>query len=368
MYEARQNKVISSHTLPCCKKKYTQHIYDNRILKQNTIQNSKKEYEFIASNRPIQGVFVSTSEPRQYSFDEIEDYITNNSDEFANLVDYLEKYNLTTDEMLKYIEEICDNEEVVYGCSGIEDVIEQTIQYMNVKMPQDTAETPEDIQILPMGNTDMALTGLYNRFPTIYSYSMATSSQKINENLQGPHTLSHVSTDYLLDNMRADYKWESQVPSPEEVATILDEIGVRDTNKKARYLNDYNKKFINMHSLIQKGLQKPTAILRELMEMHPMAVYSWRGNLNKDAKGVAASKNSLMGKGEIYGNKITVDRSWRPIGVDNQNLDQHPIAKHMLNFLMLRLSMVIPNPENQKRIAIELLQKGEYIITDNDKT
>lgn len=367
MYEARQNKVISSHILPCCKKKCTQHICDNRIFKQNIIQNSKKEYEFIASNRPVQGVFVSTSEAKQYSFTEIEDYVIKNSDDLTEFVDSLKQYNLTMDEVLRYIEEICDNEELKFECLNIPASIEITLQYLAEKMPKDTVVTPEDIQVLPEEHFNMALTGLYNRFPTIYSYSMAASSQQINENLQGPHTLSHVSTDYLLDNMMEGYDWRSQVPSPEEVETILCDIEVLDTTKTKRYLEDYKKKYFDLFFLIEQGLSKPTAILRELMEMHPMAVYSWRGNINKEAKGVAASKKSLMGKGELYGNKITVDKRWRPIGVNSESLSTHPMTIHMLNFLMLRLSMVIPNQENQRRIALELLDKGEYIITDNDK-
>lgn len=365
MYETKQNKVTSSRTLSCYKKKCIQHISDNRILKRNTIQNGKKKYEFIASNRPIQGVFFNHDIPKVYTFEEIEAEIRNNN--FEELTNYLETGNLTLEEVLSYIEKICDDEELKYDCSNITDVISIALKYMQERMPQDTAEATEDIQISPKANIDMALTGLYNRFPTIYSYSMVTSSQQINENSQGPHTLSHISTDYLLDNMITDSDWRLQVPNPDTVKAILNEIGVLETNKTKRYLEDYGKKYSNMHYLINEGLKKPTAILRELMEMHPMAVYSWRGNLNKDAKGVAASKSSLMGKGEIYGNKITVDKRWQPIGISTDKLLTHPITKQMLIFLQLRLSMVIPNPEKQLRIAQELLQNGEYIITDEDK-
>lgn len=210
--------------------------------------------------------------------------------------------------------------------------------------------------------------GAYGRFPTIYSYGFMNSSGAVSSSNQGPHTLAHVSVSYLMDHPLPGRDvagiYMSQVISPDEVMAILKSLGVEDNIKAAKYIEDYQGKYEELQrycTIAQYVLARPNALLRELMEMHPMAVYSWLTNI-KTGNVKRASLRNRSGKGETYGATIYLDKGWQSIQTPNK--EQY--VAHMKEYLARRLSMSIIESRIPKVIE-ELMKEGSYTITDIDR-
>lgn len=201
--------------------------------------------------------------------------------------------------------------------------------------------------------------GAYLRYPTIYTYGKTKDTQKISADKdQGPHTLAHVSVDYLMTKAPDSYDFYLQIPDPNVVYNILIELGVNmsENNKAQRYLYDYTSKYTNCISEKDRG----AAIARELMEMHPMAVYGWLSNIKEgpDHQGRSVSGTSLAGKGEKYGPELSLDSGWR-IGIAMRDLPSHPRTKQMAEYLRLRLSMAV-DEQYIPDIVESLIVNGTY--------
>ena len=218
-------------------------------------------------------------------------------------------------------------------------------------------------------NTDIAyndrqsqLAGTYGRYPTIYSYGRAEHTNKpLNE--QGPHTLAHISTDYLMDHVPDGYDFMQQIPDPYTVRNILDNLGVlSDDSKKAyKYLDDYEKKYEKLEEFIAVENRigtSPNAIMRELMEMHPMAVYGWQTNL-KEGTSAKTSGDNLKGKYERYGSIISVDNNWRR-GAGSSEVYVH----EMQQYLTMRLKMVLMDPEEIDDAVNKLMTHGKCNVAE----
>lgn len=198
----------------------------------------------------------------------------------------------------------------------------------------------------------------YGRYPTIYSYGMDTGSNRVSENKQGPHTLAHSSVDYLMDIAPTEYDFSLQILSPQDVEQLLSRLYVYTEAelKSSKYMQDYFNKYNEFMEKKHQG----KALYRELMEMHPMAVYGWLGNIKKGIaeQPIPASKTSRKGKGERYGQTLYFDKQWaRMKNVGNEDI----LNKEMENYLRLRLSMGIKE-DRIMNIINTLLTQGQYTI------
>lgn len=237
---------------------------------------------------------------------------------------------------------------------------------------EDDADTvPEKDEVL--SDNESFLQGGYGRFPTIYSYGFLKSGGTVSSVHQGPHTLAHVSVNYLMDhpvkaaegNLMQLY--DNQVISLEEMHVILKDLGIeiKENGRAQAYVEAYAKKYMEWQAYKSNPMhifQKPNALVRELMEMHPMAVYGWLTNIRRYTTDPAkkASLKSQMGKGERYGNEIKFDKNWRPVQVNPA------YEYHMRQYLMRRLGMTIVG-ERLEQAVNSLMETGSYTITDADR-
>ena len=203
----------------------------------------------------------------------------------------------------------------------------------------------------------------YNRYPTIYTYGMNTGGQ-IDTNKQGPHTLSHVSINYLMDIAPTGYNYAKQVLGMDDVVKILHDIGVlpkeNEYLKVDRYLAEYQGKLQNYQYEKEMG----RTLVRELMEMHPMAVYGWVSNIKNYIRNKprAVGHKALAGKGERYGETIFFDLNSKKMGSktyrDNLNTQ-------LKTYLTLRLSMSVKS-DRIESIVDTLFNEGEYTLQKED--
>lgn len=216
--------------------------------------------------------------------------------------------------------------------------------------------------------------GGYGRFATIYSYSLSDGVNRVNSFIQGPHTLAHVSVNYLMDHPLESVDrmklYRKQIIHPQKVESILKEFNIDITKGKAeKYFKSYSRKYEEFQQFCDNPdaiFSKPNALLRELMEMHPMAVYGWKQNLCGENMVRRASKRSIQGKGEQYGAEIRLDRGWQPRGVLKRQMKKMPEWKNMREYLRLRLSIAIIE-ECLDNAVDQLMEYGKYTISDRDR-
>lgn len=299
--------------------------------------------------------------------------------EFENAVKILFS---EVDETAKIIAETSDTPESLY-CDGLLGEMENIRGYCGIKsfyahlcecwldMTRGDGEDPDQDANEVLTGNESVLQGGYGRFPTIYSYGFLNSNGTVNSANQGPHTLAHVSVNYLMDHPLKDANlldlYASQVIPPEEVCGILDDLQIAyDKDGRAqKYVEDYNAKYNEFSMYMDNAaamFEKPNALIRELMEMHPMAVYGWLTNIRQDASAPAkrVSSKSIQGKGERYGEEIKLDKGWRPIG-GNEIYEEH-----MKEYLYLRLGMTVIESRLDEAVKT-LMETGSYTITDADR-
>ena len=174
--------------------------------------------------------------------------------------------------------------------------------------------------------------------------------------------------DHPLKSMETIDFYRRQVIDPDEVKTILKEFNINiEEDKVQRYLNSYRSKFSEWQEFCEDSgaiFKKPNALLRELMEMHPMTVYGWLTNLRgRGVKGLSFA--SQRGKGERYGKVITLDRNWNPVRDNSEEMKNTPEWRNMEKYLRLRLSMTII-AKRLDDVVCKLMENGSYTITDED--
>lgn len=300
------------------------------------------------------------------------DLVTYDSIQFNEEIP-VKAHSLDEDEYIVEGVETVDTEECVAFFQSFEDLAEYLIAYAtkeffrNKRLAEEslqqssTAEDSNSKDFLYQNKDQLSyFSGAYARFPTIYSYGLYKGGNKVDANKQGPHTLAHISVDYLMNVAPTEYNFENQIPNPDEVFQILVNLGViKDSmvdgdSKLEQYLYSYYNKYNSLEEEIQKGKM----LYRELMEMHPMATYAWRGNINKHiaANGTPASRRATAGEGERYGQTLSLDNGWKGVGNTPDN-----IVEEMKNYLALRLSMAVKE-DKLENIIDNLIINGTYTI------
>lgn len=195
----------------------------------------------------------------------------------------------------------------------------------------------------------------YDRYSTIYAYAYYKPENQLGE-IQGPHTLAHVSVNFLMKEAPSDYDWWQQIPSFDELAEMLeDEMGL-EGSKYERYKKDYISYYADLKNTGgQLNLKDHGEQIRKLMEMHPMGTYGWISNMKKSGSAKSASKQSTQTKGEREGPKMFLDGNWKNTFRGYQN--------EMKAFLKMRLSMVVNNPELLEEKIAALMKCGQVTLS-----
>lgn len=140
---------------------------------------------------------------------------------------------------------------------------------------------------------------------TIYTHTNTKPTSKLTTTPQGPHTVASTLVGYGYQQETEDEDWERlgqiyvfNVPDGASVrAIVATEKPGKLTTKMQAQLDRYFEEYENLYNKVTKGINAQknfdavSALMRELMELHPYQTYSWKS-------GKPAAKSSTNGKGE----------------------------------------------------------------------